>query len=149
MILTKAAPGMKASFDENSADFKTRLRSLDEEIADLFSDVGFHSIIQWHPAWEEFAVDYGLEIAGTVELGHGDTPSVKEFQQLVKTAKQKDVGVIVIGLNVRSQAVESLARETGASILRLDTIGDPADDDRDSYIELMRQNAHLLAGSLR
>lgn len=147
-VLSQTFPAHEERIERNSLDFKAQLDELDEELDGHFSDVKHRAFLQWHPAWDQFAEDYGLEIAGTVEHGHGDTPSVKEFQNLLATAKRENVGVIVISLNVESKAVKSLARESGVEILRLDTIGNPKDETRDTYIDLMRQNGHLLAEAL-
>ena len=136
---------------ENRDDFKRqaqeylgRLDRLDVEVSGLWKEVEHKRFIQWHPAWDYFAHDYGLEIVGTIEHGHGDQPSVREFKSLVDEARRKHVKVVVIGLNLESSATEAMVDEIAGTLIRLDTIGDPEDEDRNSYIKLMRHNARLL-----
>ena len=147
-ICENALPERRTTVRANLERYLGELDALDDQLALLFRRVRNRAIIQWHPAWDRFAHDYGLEIVGTVEHGHGDTPSVKAFKELVERSKNRNVRVIVIGLNVESKAVSSLAQETGASVIRLDTIGDPANVQKDTYIRLMLHNGRQLADAL-
>jgi zinc transport system substrate-binding protein len=151
-IVSQIAEMMTALDEQNSSQYQSqaqeylgRLDRLDVEIDGLWKEVEHKRFIQWHPAWDYFAHDYGLEIVGTIEHGHGDQPSVREFKSLVDEARRKHVKVVVIGLNLESSATQALVDEIAGTLIRLDTIGDPEDEDRASYIQLMRHNARLLA----
>lgn len=135
-------------FRDNLQQYTMALDSLDRELRSLFTPVSGAAFIEHHPAWTYFADDYGLTIAGTIEQGHGHNPSVREFKELIEKGRNAGVRVIVIGLNVESSTARSLASETGASLLRLDTLGDQTDPDKNTYIALMRFNAARLAQSL-
>lgn len=148
-LLSNLDPEHARIYSNNSDVYKKRLEALDAEISRLFSGLNSQAFFQWHPAWDYFARDYGLEIAGTVESGHGDEPSVKEFKNLVDIAKLKNISLIVVGLGTESKAAESLAREVDGRILRLDSIGDPGNSARDTYLKLMRDNAVKLADSMK
>lgn len=125
------------------------LDRLDRMIHDLMQGLQDPPFFQWHPAWTFFARDYGLNLAGSIQRGHGHEPSLKTFERLTAGAREKGVRLIVIGLNLESRAVESLAREIGADVLQLDNLGDPEIPGRGSYIHLMQYNAERLAGALR
>jgi len=131
-------------YKRQAQEYLELLDRLDVEIDGLWKEVEQKRFIQWHPAWDYFAHDYGLEIVGTIEHGHGDQPSVREFKSLVGEARRKHVKVVVIGLNLESSATQALVDEIAGTLVRLDTIGDPEDEDRNSYIQLMRHNARLL-----
>ncbi|OVE78695.1 hypothetical protein BVY01_04680, partial [bacterium I07] len=105
-------------------------------------------IIQWHPAWDYFAHDYGLNISGTVGQGHGDMPSIKHFQDLIRKGREQNVRGIVIGLHIQSSSADALSRELGVPLLHLDAIGTPENPAMDTYIEMMKHNAQYLAREL-
>lgn len=132
---------------EQSQDYLQELDLLNQRIFRLFENIQTKKMIQWHPAWDYFAADYGLEIVGTIEQGHGDEPSLKAFQELIEIAKRQNVKTVVIGLTAQSNTVEALVREINGSLIRLDSIGDPDDPERSSYIKLMEYNATLLVES--
>lgn len=147
-FLSEADSADAAVFRENLHNYTAVLDSLDRELRTLLSPVSGAAFIEHHPAWNYLAADYGLNIAGTIEHGHGQNPSVREFSDLIDRGRKAGVRVIVIGLNVESSTARSLASETGASLLRLDTLGDPADPDKNTYTALMRFNARRLAKAL-
>ena len=136
-------------YTQNLRIYREQLLRLDERITSLFEGIGKKKFIQWHPAWDFFAEDYGLEIVGTIEHGHGDEPSVKDFQTLIAKAKEENVRTIVMGLSVESRAAQTLAREIDGQLIRLDSIGDADSEDRNSYLALMEYNARLLSEVLR
>jgi len=135
-------------YKQNFQSLQSKLTRLDNKFHLLFSDVPNRCFIQWHAAWNYFASDYGLVIIGTIEHGHGDTPSVRDFQMLVQNAKKYHTGTIVIGLNADNTTAVSLANEIGGNIIRLDTIGDPNIPERAGYLEMMNFNASALHQAL-
>lgn len=129
-------------------DYQSRLDSLDQEITDQLHPFQGRALIQWHPAWDGFASDYQLKIAGTLEYGHGDTLPLQSFHETIQIARRAGVRLVIIGLNVESDAVKTFVRELDGRLLRLDTIGGPDKPDRNTYIRLMSNNARLLAQAL-
>ncbi len=135
-------------FHRNATDFIHNLDTLDAYIRSFFVDIPNRKFIQWHPAWNDFAEDYGLEIIGTIEHGHGDEPSVRSFGGLIEKARSENVRVVVVDLNVESRAAEALVREIDGVLLRLDVIGSPDVAERSNYFRLMKDNAKKLAAAL-
>jgi|GEM_PF-324703 len=154
--MTERVTDELSSLDKNNRNFYQRnrdayihkLNRLDEEINTLFSTVRTKKFIQWHPAWDYFAEDYGLDIVGTIESGHGDEPSVKAFKSLIEKAKEETVRVIVLGLNLQSRAAETLENEIDGRLVRLDTIGNPEIQEKSSYLKMMTYNAKILSDEL-
>jgi zinc transport system substrate-binding protein len=136
------------NYRKNLQTYMMQLHKLDHEIATIMVHLRMKKFIQWHPAWDYFADDYELEVLGTIEDGHGDQPSVKEFKSLIQNAKREKVGTVVMGLNVDSKTAETLVKEIDGRLVRLDSMGDPDDETRNSYIELMRMNGRLLGEAL-
>ena len=135
-------------YRRNCEVYNGKLEALHRKIITMFDAVRSRKFIQWHPAWDYLARDYDLEILGTMESGHGDSPSVRDFKSLAEEAVRENVRVIVVGLTAENRATEALAREIGGRVLRLDSIGDPTDEERSSYVRLMEYNAKLLSLAL-
>lgn len=147
-LLSLIDPQHQADYEQNLSSYLSELEALDSTVTALFAGVTDKKFIQWHPAWDLLARDYQLTISATIEHGHGDEPSVKEFKHLIDGAKDNGVRVVVIGLHAESKATEALVREIDGVLLELDTIGDPDIDSRSTYIKLMRHNALLLSRAL-
>lgn len=135
-------------YERNLNSYVNELNRLDDKIAALFETVKTKMFIQYHPAWDFFAKDYGLDVVGTIESGHGDEPSVRELKSLIEKAKGDQVKVIVIGLNLESKAAEVLRREIDGVLVRLDSIGNPRLPEKSSFLEMMNFNAKTLADAL-
>jgi len=146
--LGKIKPAGVTVFQKRTLAYVEQLNEAHSVIINYFSGIKNKAFIQHHPAWNYFAIDYGLKIVGSIEKGHGHNPSVKEFSELIRKAKTAEVRVIVQGLNVQSSTAEALAAETGAQLLHLDTLGNPENEKTDTYIKLMRYNGRLLAAAL-
>jgi zinc transport system substrate-binding protein len=146
--LSMLYPENSQNFYKNLNNYLHELHLLDQKILTLFKSVHNKKFIQWHPAWNFFAQDYGLEITATIEHGHGDKPSVRNIKNVIEHAKKGKVKIIVIGLNQQSKEAEILAKEIDAKLVQLDTIGDPKDQNKSSFIRLMYNNAKILAEAL-
>jgi zinc transport system substrate-binding protein len=136
-------------YGQNLDVYTRKLDVLDKTIEEIFRNSKNKSFIQWHEAWNYFAADYGLTIAGTVEREGSDKASVRSIKDIVERAKRDRVTTVAVSLNAEDRTARVLAGEIGGEIVRLDGIGDPGSSDRPDYINLMLYNAKALAQSLR
>lgn len=148
-ILSNIDPDRAAIYRANAETYLLTLKKADAEITSLFDSLPNKVIVEWHPSWDYFARDYGIEIAGVVEEGHGEEPSVGQFEELIKTIENKKVKVIVVDSFVESRVVDSLAEETGAEILKLDTLGSPSGEVQPTYVEMILNDARSLSELLK
>jgi ABC-type Zn uptake system ZnuABC Zn-binding protein ZnuA len=146
--LSAAFPDKKEILTANCAAYVKKLDALDARLSALFAGVRNRKFIQWHPAWDYFAADYGLVVAGTIESGHGDSPSLKSFRALADTARREGIKTVLVDQYVQGGTAAALVREIGGIEVRLDSIGDPSAPGKSDYIGLMEHNARVLAGAL-
>lgn len=146
--MTSAFPDKKEIFAKNCAAYVKKLDALDARLTALFAGIRNKKFIQWHPAWNYFADDYGLTVAGTIESGHGDSPSLKSFRALTDTARREGIKTVLVDQYVQGGTAAALVREIGGREVRLDSIGDPSVPGKSDYIGLMEHNARILAGAL-
>ena len=146
--LTEMFPEQDKEFLINTNLYITQLDSVDDLLEQQFigADKPF---IQYHPAWDFLAKDYGLSILGTISMGHGETGSVKSFETLIRTAREQDAHIIVAGVNEESPLLAALAAEIDGQVLRLSTLGDPANPEQNSYLKLMAWNGKRLSDVLK
>jgi zinc transport system substrate-binding protein len=147
--LSRIDSAHSVQYKENLATYSRKLDDLDRSIAALLISTKKRSFIQWHEAWNYFAADYGLTIAGTVEREGSDKASVRSIKEIVDRAKRERVRAVVVSLNAEDRTARVLADEIGGIIVRLDGIGDPGSTDRPDYLHLMMYNARTLAEGLR
>ena len=138
-------PENKDSYLENKKSYLDQINLLHHEIITLFQQKQNKKFIRWHPAWNYFAKDYGLTIHGTIQRGHGHNPSVKQFNDLVSLAKQENIKIIVISLDMADKTIKTLVQEIHGLLLKLDTIGNPDIPDRSTYLKMIKFNATILA----
>ena len=148
-VLSARSPEDREYYTASLNAYSNKLDALDREIIALFEPVRNRRFFQWHPAWNYFADDYGLTVAGTLQKGHGETVSVRGFKELVDTARRGKIRIVTIGLRVHSPETLSLVKEIDGIQVVLDTIGDPSVPARDSYLKLMEYNAALLAEKMK
>ena len=146
--LVRIDPAGRVEYERNTTRTVSRLDSLDRTIIKLMQPIPNKKFIQWHAAWDRFAADYGLQIIGTLQEGHGREITLKTFQALIRTARREQVGVVVIGINQQDPAVNPLVEEIQGILVRLDTLGNPDRSDRNTYNRFMLRNATLLAQAL-
>jgi len=142
-------PGNSGYYLDNLKAYEKRLDALDKSIADLFMSKKKKSFIQWHEAWDYFAADYGLTIAGTVQREGSEKASVRSMKEIVDRARRDGVTAIVVGLSSEERTARVLAGEIKGDIVRLDGTGDPASADRSTYLDVMKYNAETLAKALK
>jgi len=148
-MLAMADPAREAMYNANLQKFHSEISALDRETAALFHNVKNPRFIQWHPSWDYFAADYGLTVAATLQSGHGDDSSIKSFSDTVRLAKEQHITAVVVDLNIKSRAVDSLVREIGGVEVRLYGTGDPSNPRTARYADMMRFNARALADALK
>ncbi len=146
--LTAINPAGAAAYQANLQSYEKKLDALEERIARLFRGLKGRPFVQWHPSWNYFAADYGLIVTGTIESGHGASPSMGQFKDLIERSRREGVKAVVVDLNVKSALAESLVREIGGRLVKLDSIGGPGIPGKATYIDLMETNAKTLADAL-
>ena len=125
--LSEKYPENKALFEANLAKFEARLDKLDGFIKSTLSNVKNREFIVYHPSWGYFAKRYDLEqIAIEVE---GKEP------------KEHGVKVIFVAPQFSKKAAQTIAKESGASVVEIDQL--PLDWDAE-----LRKTAQILSKSL-
>lgn len=137
--LSEKYPENKALFEANLAKFEAKLDELDGFIKSTLANVKNRKFIVYHPSWGYFAKRYDLEqIAIEVD---GKEPKPAELKELIEEAKEHGVKVIFVAPQFSKKAAQTVAKESGASVVEIDQL--PLDWDAE-----LRKTAQIFAKSL-
>jgi zinc transport system substrate-binding protein len=146
-IMSRLDPSGEAAYNKGFAAYRKQLEALDKKIDDRLKNLKHRSFVQWHPAWDAYAVHYGLKISASVEGGHGKAPSLRELARIIGLAKSSGARVLVSDPRAPETPAASFVKETGGSLVLLDPLGGSGIG-YESYIETMMTNTEKLAEAL-
>ncbi len=137
----------------NSDVYVAELQSLDVEIEQQLASVTNRVLVTNHDSLAYFADGYGFEVVGVVIPG-GSTlaaPSSAELAELVSTIESRGVSVIFTESTESGALGDAVAAEVDAAVavvrLFIGSLGGPGSG-AETYIDMMRTNAALIAGAL-
>ncbi len=146
--LAQVAPADEKYFRANAEGW---LRTLDGKIAEwegIMKPLAGAKVITYHKSWSYFARWLGVIVADQVEPKPGIAPTPSHTAELITAMRQQGIKVIIVEPCYDLSAPETLARATGATILRLPTSvgGVPQATD---YLSMIDYNVKTLAAALR
>jgi len=147
--LAKALPDQADDIRRRAGVFEAELILLDREYTEELEPYAGRSIVTFHSAFNGLAKRYGLNIATTltpIESVGNITPAA--LNQAIRAIEQYNLKVLFAEPQFSVDAADMLARRTGAAVLILDPIGNPASDDRNGYLPMMRYNLRTLVDGL-
>lgn len=112
--LAELDPEHEAEYRANLDAFLADLEELDAEITAALANVASRKFIVFHPAWAYFAADYGLEQL-PIEVG-GLEPSAADLAQIITTAREENIRVVLAQPEFSTVAAETIAREIGGRV---------------------------------
>lgn len=140
-------PTHEKTYKENCEKYISKLNELKNQLSADLSELKGKDIITFHKAFSYFAKDFGLNIAGTINDEPENEPSAKQISDVINTIKEKNIKSIFTEPQYSSSCADIIAKETGVKIYTLD----PAvtgENSKDSYINIMKENAKTLKSAL-
>ncbi len=134
---------------DNTATLVQQINSLhDEYIAKLAEHKGA-KIVTFHDAFGRLAERYGLEVAATLRPMSGPEAVTPEARALVKkTIETHGLRAVFAEPQFSQDSAKMIEAQTGAKVLVLDPLGSPLEEDRSTYVGLMRYNLNTLLQGL-
>ncbi|MBQ6143538.1 MAG: zinc ABC transporter substrate-binding protein [Clostridia bacterium] len=140
-------PTHEKTYKENCEKYISKLNELKNQLSVDLNELKGKDIITFHKAFSYFAKDFGLNIAGTINDEPENEPSAKQISDVINTIKEKNIKSIFTEPQYSSSSADIIAKETGVKIYTLD----PAvtgENSKDSYINIMKENAKTLKSAL-
>ena len=148
--LTAIDPDGTAAYRATLAAYQERLAALDDEARTRIGAIpaASRTVVSFHDAFPYFAAAYGLTIDGTVVDAPGQDPSAQDVARLVALIRDRQVKAIFGEAQFNPVVVETIANETGATVvtdLYTDSVGDAP---LDTYESVMRWNVDRVVEAL-
>jgi ABC-type Zn uptake system ZnuABC Zn-binding protein ZnuA len=126
------------TYRRRSAEYIMKLQSLDAEIRKTISTFTIKKFVSFHPAWDYFAMRYGLKSIGVIEESPGKEPPPKKLQAIVKAIKDSHMRAVFAEPQLNPKVAEVIAHEAGVKVIMLDPEGGLPG--RETYLGLMKYN---------
>jgi zinc transport system substrate-binding protein len=149
--LVELMPEHKDTFEKNFKQLETELNALDTAFKETIGSGKHKEVIVSHAAFGYWEERYGLKQISISGLSSGAEPSQKELEQIVKTAKEKNLKYILFEQNVSSKLGEIIQDEIHAKPLpihNLATLTDENIKNKETYFTIMEQNIDSLSKAL-
>ena len=150
--LAEADPANAARYAANAAAYNGRLAAFETRMKSELSALAGTPVVAQHDSFPYLAKDLGLEVVGVIEEGDGHEPDASGLARTVDLVRAKKVKIIFSEPQYSERLAQTVARETGAVVLRLDpVVQGPADPDRarGAWFEAMERDLSVLRGALR
>jgi zinc transport system substrate-binding protein len=147
--LAKLDPDEAATYRERGVALVDSLNALDNDARVELQSVTHVPFAILHPAFETFALRYGLNLVAVLET-HPEVEALpQDLGDAVRELKHAGAKVIFVEPQLSARTAEALAVDLGAKTALLDPLGGSGSSGRETYLDLLRWNVHQLAENLR
>jgi len=112
-------PADAGYFAQRYAAFEQRIKQADQQWQTQMKPYAGRKIVTYHRSWPNFAGHFGLNVVGYVEPRPGIPPSPQHTVELIGQMKRDNIKVIVVEPYFDLKTPNSIARETGGTVLVL------------------------------
>ncbi|MCW2278292.1 metal ABC transporter substrate-binding protein [Heliophilum fasciatum] len=151
--LIAADPNHKDDYEKNAQAYIGKLDELDQEFQQALAQAKTKQLITTHQTFAYLARDYGLTQVGIMGISPDAEPTPKTMAEVVRFAKENQVGYIFFETLASPKVAEVIARETGAATLVLNPLEGLTEEqmqaiDYQDYLWLQRENLANLQKAL-
>lgn len=130
-------------YTQNAQKYVDELNKLNEEYKSKLAKLNGEKAICLNEAFEYMGQELGMEMI-TIKTDHEEsTISAGMLKSVINKVKEDDIKIIIIDKNDSKTNAETIANETGAKILELNS-GLTGELNKDAYIDQMRENMNIL-----
>jgi zinc transport system substrate-binding protein len=119
--LGKIDPDNAEFYRKNARAYAVKLRKLKAKYINRLAGVDgkYLRVATIHGGYDYLMQEFGLDVVAVVEPAHGLMPSASQLKDTIDKIKSLHVGVVFSQMMFPDQFVETIKRETGASIYTL------------------------------
>jgi zinc/manganese transport system substrate-binding protein len=115
--LSELRPNDKAFFQQQLADFTTRLDAAEKRWQAQLAPYKGTKVVTYHRSFPNFAERFGLDIVGYVEPKPGIPPSPQHTLDLINEMKRQNVKIVLVEPYFDLKTPNAIGRDTGAQVL--------------------------------
>lgn len=142
--LARIDPADAATFRRNGGTLVALLRTLDSLLASELAPLKGAAFVPFHDAWPYFARRYALDLVVSIEPAPGRDPSPRYVADAVARIRASGARAVFDEAQLNPRPAEVVAQTAGVALATLDPIG----RDGESYQQLMRRDADVVAAAL-
>lgn len=146
--LSALQPADAAYFGQRYAAFDQKLTEAEKRWDAILGPYKGTKIVTYHRSWPNFVDRFGLDVIGYVEPRPGIPPSPSHTIDLIREMKSQGVKVILVEPYFDLKTPNSIARETGATVLVMTPSVGGVKEATD-YIALFDYDVKLVADALK
>lgn len=141
--LSEADSAHAEQYAKNAQTYQGKVQELQQEAAELASQIASHPVVIFHEAYEYIVQEYGLQLAGEMNLDEERQVSAGEVADILHSIEDNHVSVVLAEELYGTDMGEMVAKQSGVKVVYLDTLT-RGDYSADSYLEGMRSNIEQL-----
>jgi zinc/manganese transport system substrate-binding protein len=147
--LAELRPADSKYFEQRLNDFKVRINEANKRWTAELAPYRGAKIVTYHNSWPNFAKHFGLDVAGYVEPKPGVPPSPSHTFELINQMKAQRVKVIAMEPYFDLKTPQSIAEQTGATVVVLYPSVGGAKSGTGNYFQLFDTNIANLVKALK
>ena len=141
--LSEADSAHAEQYAKNAQTYQGKVQELQQEAAELASQIASQPVVIFHEAYEYIVQEYGLQLAGEMNLDEERQVSAGEVADILHSIEDNHVSVVLAEELYGTDMGEMVAKQSGVKVVYLDTLT-RGDYSADSYLEGMRSNIEQL-----
>ena len=141
--LSEADSAHVEQYAENAQTYQGKVQELQQEAAELASQIASQPVVIFHEAYEYIVQEYGLQLAGEMNLDEERQVSAGEVADILHSIEDNHVSVVLAEELYGTDMGEMVAKQSGVKVVYLDTLT-RGDYSADSYLEGMKNNIEQL-----
>ena len=127
----------------NAQTYQAKVQKLQQETAELASQIAAQPVVIFHEAYEYIVQEYGLQLAGEMNLDEERQVSAGEVADILHAIEDNHVSVVLAEELYGTDMGEMVAKQSSVKVVYLDTLT-RGDYSADSYLEGMKSNIEQL-----
>lgn len=141
--LSEADSAHAEQYAKNAQTYQGKVQELQQEAAELASQIASQPVVIFHEAYEYIVQEYGLQLAGEMNLDEERQVSAGEVADILHSIEDNHVSVVLAEELYGTDMGEMVAKQSGVKVVYLDTLT-RGGYSADSYLEGMRSNIEQL-----
>lgn len=134
-------------YQKNTDEYVQKLEELKNEFETKLQNLDGKKAICLNEVFGYMGQELGMEMTTIATEHEESTMSADMLSSIIDKVKQENIQIIIIDKNDNKANAETIANETGAKILELNS-GMTGELDKDAYINQMRENLNVLEKSI-
>ena len=141
--LSEADSAHAEQYAKNAQTYQGKVQELQQEAAEFASQIASQPVVIFHEAYEYIVQEYGLALAGEMNLDEERQVSAGEVADILHAIEDNHVSVVLAEALYGTDMGEMVTKQSGVKVVYLDTLI-RGDYSADSYLEGMRSNIEQL-----